>query len=183
MWNFLSDVFSLGLEGLEAVPNGKKKIEEVKDTFRKLKYSEEEVSIDEFMKMYNVRIHNFDSKQDDIKLMKQYDFEGVYILHNCTRNIYYIGNSRKVFHKIERQFKGYEDPDVYNEWSRKHIFTVKIYRFEESNYSSINKLKNNLMNEYEAIEVKSIKKKKKVEIKEKFEKQEKKSNFLKRLVK
>ena len=87
--------------------------------------------------MYDLRIHDFDSKQDDIKFMKNWDFEGVYVLHNCSKSIYHIGRSSRVLRKIDRTFRGYEKQEVYVDWERGDDFKVRIVRFEGSGFSDI----------------------------------------------
>jgi len=148
MGKFLEDMISLGIEGVFAYSSAKKKIEEAGNILSRLTSEKEEVPAEEFIKMYDMRSHNFNSKQDDIKFLKNFDFEGVYILHNCSRNVYLIGRSSKVFRKIDRQFRGYENQDIYRDWQRKHHFTVKIVKFENSGYSDINMLEQDLTKKY-----------------------------------
>ena len=108
MGKFLSDMISLGIEGVFAYSSAKKKAEEAKGILDRLTSGDEEVPVAEFLRMYDLRLHDFDSKQDDIKFMKNWDFEGVYVLHNCSKSIYHIGRSSRVLRKIDRTFRGYE---------------------------------------------------------------------------
>lgn len=85
MGKFLSDMISLGIEGVVAYSSAKKKAEEAKGVLEKLTSGHDEVPIEVFLKMYDLRIHDFESKQDDIKFMKNWDFEGVYIIHNRSK--------------------------------------------------------------------------------------------------
>ena len=108
MGKFLSDMISLGIEGVFAYSSAKKKAEEAKGILDRLTSGDEEVPVAEFLRMYDLRLHDFDSKQDDIKFMKNWDFEGVYVLHNCSKSIYHIGRSSRVLRKIDRTFRGYD---------------------------------------------------------------------------
>lgn len=148
MGKFLSDLISLGVEGVFAYSSGKKTVLEAKNILDRLTSGDEEVPAEEFLQMYDLRIHNFDTKQDDIKFVKNWDFEGVYILHNCSRNIYHIGRSGKVLRKIDRTFRGYENQDVYDDWNDKDVFGVRIIRYENSGYSNINLLEKDLVEKY-----------------------------------
>ena len=101
MGKFLADMISLGIEGAVAYSSAKKKAEEAKGVLEKLTSGHDEVPIEVFLKMYDLRIHDFESKQDNIKFMKNWDFEGVYIIHNRSKEAYHVGRSSKVLRKIE----------------------------------------------------------------------------------
>ena len=148
MGNFLSDMISLGVEGVFAYSSAKKKVMEAKSILDRLTSGNEEVPIEEFLRMYDLRIHDFNSKQDDIKFVKNWDFEGVYLLHNCSRNIYHVGRSSKVLRKIDRTFRGYENQDVYADWKNQDEFRVRIIMYENSGYSDINSLEKELIEKY-----------------------------------
>ena len=125
-------MISLGVEGVFAYSSAKKKVMEAKSTLDRLTSGNEEVPIEEFLRMYDLRIHDFNSKQDDIKFVKNWDFEGVYLLHNCSRNIYHVGRSSKVLRKIDRTFRGYENQDVYADWKNQDEFRVRIIMYENT---------------------------------------------------
>ena len=74
MGKFLSDMISLGIEGVFAYSSAKKKAEEAKGILDRLTSGDEEVPVAEFLRMYDLRLHDFDSKQDDIKFMKKLGF-------------------------------------------------------------------------------------------------------------
>lgn len=148
MGKFLSDMISLGIEGLAAYSSAKKKAEEAKSVLEKLTSGYDEVPIEVFLKMYDLRIHDFESKQDDIKFMKNWDFEGVYIIHNQSKEAYHVGRSSKVLRKIDRTFRGYENQDVYADWKRNDDFSVRVVRFEGSGYSEVTVLESDLRKRY-----------------------------------
>ena len=139
MGKFLSDMIELGIEAAFAIPNSKSKVSKSSEILHHLISGEEEISIEEFINMYDTRIHDFDTKKDDIKIMKKHDFSGVYIIHNCTKNIFLVGKSDKVLRKVDRQFRGYENGDT---------FKIRIIKFEDSNYDSIEKLEQEMKAKY-----------------------------------
>ncbi|MFQ6804639.1 MAG: hypothetical protein ACLRT5_07105 [Lachnospiraceae bacterium] len=148
MGKFIDDMVSLGVEALFAIPDAKKKAAKANEMIERLTSGTEEVPIEEFIEIYDLRTHNFDSKQDDIKFMKEWDFEGVYILHNCARNFYHIGRGNHVLRKIDRTFRGYENQDVYEDWSHGDKFTVWIVPLENSGYTDAEKLDRELKKQY-----------------------------------
>ena len=80
--------------------------------------------------------------------MKNWDFEGVYVLHNCSKSIYHIGRSSRVLRKIDRTFRGYEKQEVYVDWERGDDFKVRIVRFEGSGFSDIKDWEKELTKQY-----------------------------------
>lgn len=148
MGKFLADMISLVIEGTVAYSSAKKKAEEAKGVLEKLTSGHEEVPIEVFLKMYDLRIYDFESKQDDIKFIKNMDFEGVYIIHNRSKEIYHVGRSSKVLRTIDRTFRGYENQDVYADWKRNNDFSVRVVRFEGSGFSEMTALENDLRKRY-----------------------------------
>lgn len=147
MGRFLQDLLSFGIEGATAYISTKRKVVQLKELLTRLT-SDEEVPIEEFIKAYDERMYNFDSSRDDIKILKQIDFEGAYIIHNVTKDIYQVGISSKVMRKVDRYFRGFEKIAVYNDWEHGDVFAVRFVRLDNSEYNNINVLKNDLVNKY-----------------------------------
>lgn len=95
--------------------------------------------------MYDTRIYNIDTGQKDIKIMKRIDFEGAYILYNQTKNIYYSGHSKKVLRKIDRHFRGYENIDLYVDYTEGDEFFVKIKPLDPNDSLSVIDLEKELI--------------------------------------
>lgn len=93
-------------------------------------------------------MYNIDSNRDDIKLIKQIDFVGVFIIYNLDDDIYHIGKSEKVLRKGYRYFTGYERQDIYQEWKSNVHFAVRVVKFYNSGYKNINQLVNVLQKQY-----------------------------------
>lgn len=55
MGKFLSDMISLGIEGIFAYSDAKKKAEEARTVLERLTSGDEEVSAAEYMRMYDLR--------------------------------------------------------------------------------------------------------------------------------
>lgn len=148
MSKFLSNMIELGIEAIIGTFSSKKKIEKAKEPLSRLIVNNEEIDVEEFLEMYDTRIHNFNTKQDDIKILKRSDFEGVYIIHNCTKNIFLVGKSKRVLRKVDRQFRGFENEDVYTDYENNDVFKIRIIKLESSNYSNIEALEQDMKKKY-----------------------------------
>lgn len=144
MGKFLWDM----IEVLTEIPSSMEKIIKAKEVLERLVVDNEEINIEEVLEMYDTRIYDFDSKQHDIKILKQIEFEGVYIIHNCTKDIFLVGKSKNVLRKIERQFKGYENKEVYLDYKKGDKFKIRIIDLKKSNYDNIDELVKNMTNQY-----------------------------------
>lgn len=148
MSKFLSNMIELGIEAIIGTFFSKKKIEKAKEPLSRLIVNNEEIDVEEFLEMYDTRIHNFNTKQDDIKILKRSDFEGVYIIHNCTKNIFLVGKSKRVLRKVDRQFRGFENEDVYTDYENNDVFKIRIIKLKSSNYSNIEALEQDMKKKY-----------------------------------
>ena len=145
---FIEELVNLGIDSLYAFQSAQKKVLKIKETLERLTIGNEEIDIEEFLEMYDTRIYNFDNKRNNIKIMKEHDFSGVYIIHNCTKNIFHVGKSEKVCRKINRQFEGYENQTLYYDYKNGDIFRVRIIKLENSNYDDISKLEKDTKEKY-----------------------------------
>ena len=82
-------------EGAFAYISNKKVVKYVQKIFDKIMSDDEDVTIEEFLKMYDMRFYNFNNKRSDIKFMKKNDFNGVYILYNKTKKFIIVCIVRK----------------------------------------------------------------------------------------
>lgn len=79
-----------------------------------------------------------------------YNFSGVYILFNKTKNMYYVGQAKHVFDRVNQHFTGKGNGDVYADYKYGDEFTIKMINFENSGYSSLNELERNTIWVYDA---------------------------------
>ena len=63
-------------------------------------------------------------------ISSQYDFPGVYILHNHTKNLYYVGQGKSVFSRVNNHFTGHGNGDVYADYKYGDQFTIKMIALE-----------------------------------------------------
>lgn len=79
-----------------------------------------------------------------------YDFVGIYILYNTTKSKYYIGQSKRVFSRVNQHFTGRGNGDLYADYKYGDRFTIKMVRLENSGFSSLNDLERCAIKTYNA---------------------------------
>ena len=80
----------------------------------------------------------------------KYNFPGVYILHNVTKDKYYIGQGRQVLDRVNMHFTGHGNGDVYADYKYGDIFTIKIIALANSGFSTLNELEKEAISYYDA---------------------------------
>lgn len=78
------------------------------------------------------------------------NFEGVYILYNQTKNMYYVGQGKKVLNRVNAHFTGKGNGDVYADYKYGDSFTIKMLSLENSGYSNLNDLERDTIMTYDA---------------------------------
>lgn len=74
-------------------------------------------------------------------LTQQGEITGIFIVHNATKDLYYVGQSTKVIDRAAIQFLGRGNCDVYADYKYGDSFNVRIIPLSESGYESLNELK------------------------------------------
>ncbi len=115
-----------------------------------------------YMKYRRVSIQkNFDaflSKCDEltpdeffeIKPLQKGDIVGVYVIHNETRDMYYVGQAKKLFFRVNQHFTGHGNGDVYADYKYGDDFSIKIIKLTDSGYSDIDLLEKHMIEKYDA---------------------------------
>ena len=95
----------------------------------------------------------FDLRNKSLKnnTFSQLNTDGVYILHNQTKNMYYIGQSIGLLNRVNNHFTGKGNGDVYADYKYGDKFTIKMLSLKNSGYETLNDL------ERETIEAYSLK--------------------------
>lgn len=143
----------MAMEGIDATFGIMNTMGTIEDAGNVLKdfFSDEGVSAQAFLDMYNLRSYNFANKQQDIKIMKNFDFEGIYVIYNKKWDLYYVGKGKKVFHKIERHFNGYGNKEIYTCWKRNEEFLVHGIRLDKSGYDNLDLLARDTVENYDGL--------------------------------
>lgn len=74
-------------------------------------------------------------------LTQQGEITGIFIVHNATKDLYYVGQSAKAIDRAAIQFLGRGNCDVYADYKYCDSFNVRIIPLSGSCYESLNELK------------------------------------------
>lgn len=110
--------------------------------------SKEGISLENFKKLMDVCVYDVKNKQYDLKLYKKWDFAGCYLIHNLDKNIYHVGRSTKVLYKVDRNFRGYENVDVYNDYLNGDSFNIRFFPNEYDFYEDTKVMEDRLKRKY-----------------------------------
>lgn len=118
----------------------------IKEKIRGLADNALEVTPQEFFKIRNASNGGRGKKHISTK----HDFAGVYILYNHTKNMYYVGQGKKVFQRVNSHFTGHGNGDVYADYKYGNEFTIRMIALENSGFETLNKLERHTINTYNA---------------------------------
>lgn len=105
-----------------------------------------ELTPEEFFKMRNKSLGGKGRKH----ISTEEEFTGVYIIHNKTRDMYYVGQSKKVLQRVNQHFTGHGNGDVYADYKMGNEFVIKTISLSNSGYSSLDSLERDLIDAYDA---------------------------------
>ncbi|WP_412032675.1 GIY-YIG nuclease family protein [Malacoplasma muris] len=108
----------------------------INEKIQQLVSNEIQVTPDEFFKLRN-------SKKNCI-------IEGVYIIYNETKNMYYIGQSTNLFKRVASHFYGRGNGDVYADYKYGDLFKITMIELLNSGFSSLNDLERKCIRKYNA---------------------------------
>lgn len=74
-------------------------------------------------------------------LTQQGEITGIFIVHNATKDLYYVGQGEKAIDRAAIKFLGRGNCDVYADYKYGDSFNVRIIPLSESDYESLNELK------------------------------------------
>lgn len=86
------------------------------------------------------------------RMLQESEFTGVYILHNASRDKYYVGQSIRVLSRITQHLTGHGNGDVYADFKYGDRFTVRTIPIQGSGYQSLNDLERDTISAYNAKE-------------------------------
>lgn len=119
---------------------------EIRQKIEGLANNEIEMTPKEFFKMRNKSFGG----QGRPKYSLTHDFEGVYIIYNKTKKMYYVGQAKHILKRVNNHFTGKGNGDVYADYKYGDEFTIKMISLEKSNYSSLNELERHTIMTYDA---------------------------------
>lgn len=84
------------------------------------------------------------------KVSNRSDFTGIYIIHNLTKDMYYVGQSKNVLKRISCHFGGSGNGDVYADLKHGDAFTVKTVPLTNSGYDNLDDLERDAIQAHDA---------------------------------
>lgn len=78
------------------------------------------------------------------------DYTGVYILHNKSKNLHYVGQSVHVLQRVSAHLTGHGNGDIYADFKYGDSFTVRLVPLVGSGYQSLNDLERDMIEAYDA---------------------------------
>ena len=105
-----------------------------------------EMTPDEFFEMRN---KSFGGRGRP-KYSNQFNFPGVYILYNYSKDMYYIGQGQQVLNRVNSHFTGKGNGDVYADYKYGDQFTIKMIALDESGFPTLNDLERHTIRTFDA---------------------------------
>lgn len=112
----------------------------------KLRSNSIEITPSEFFKIRNTK-KIFNNRKN---ISTDQDFEGIYILYNQTKQMYYIGQSKNVIKRVNTHFTGKGNGDVYADYKYGDDFVINMLSLSKSGYTSLNALERDAIDTYQA---------------------------------
>ncbi|MGP4073305.1 GIY-YIG nuclease family protein [Piscibacillus sp. B03] len=105
-----------------------------------------ELTPQEFLEMRN---RSFGGKGKPLYSNK-YNFSGVYILHNKSKNLFYVGQGKQVLNRVNTHFIGRGNGDVYADYKYGDQWTIKMIALENSGFNTLNDLERYAIETYDS---------------------------------
>lgn len=138
-------ILGLSLIGLVLVKTAKfRKRRRLKRKIKKLAKSQKEITPKQFFKFRNKR------GKDRKYISNKYNFSGVYILYNYDKDLYYVGQGKKIFNRINAHFTGKGNGDVYADYKYGDKFGIRMISLKESKFKTLNELERYAIQAYSA---------------------------------
>lgn len=81
---------------------------------------------------------------------RQFNFAGVYIIINLTKNMAYVGQSKAILDRVNAHFTGKGNGDIYVDFKNGDQFIIRMIAFEKSGFPSLNALERAAIEKYRA---------------------------------
>lgn len=83
-------------------------------------------------------------------LTRNGDFTGIYVIHNKTKDKYYVGQSVRVVGRVRQHLMGRGNGDVYADYKYGDKFEINLVSLRESGYDSLDALERDTIKAYGA---------------------------------
>lgn len=89
-------------------------------------------------------------KRNDGKLNPALHVPGVYVLHNESKDLYYVGQGKSVGKRVFSHFNGSGNGDVYADYKYDDDFTIRLLALADSGYDTLDELERYTIAAYSA---------------------------------
>lgn len=96
-------------------------------------YRSQVLSPEEFLELRNKR-------QGRNYVSSSYNVPGIYILKNETKDMYYVGQGKKVLSRVYNHFSGRGNGDIYADYKYGDEFSIRIVTLSSTRYTNLNDL-------------------------------------------
>ncbi|WP_416150229.1 GIY-YIG nuclease family protein [Salipaludibacillus sp. HK11] len=79
-----------------------------------------------------------------------YNFAGVYILHNKSKELYYIGQGKQVLNRVNSHLTGKGNGDVYADYKYGDYWTIKMIALKNTSFNTLNELERYAIETYDS---------------------------------
>ena len=115
----------------------------VKRKIRRLKRKSRTLTPEEFFAVRGKII-------SDKKASAKYNFRGVYVIYNRTREMYYVGQAVKILDRVNNHFTGHGNGDVYADYKYGNKFEINLIPLKGSGCKTLNELERKAIETYNA---------------------------------
>ena len=136
-------LFALIIIGIYAIASALMRRSEISSQVQNLANNAIEMTPEQFMRMRNTRMGRG-------KYALTMNYPGVYILHNKTKNLYYVGQGKQVLNRVNAHFTGHGNGDVYADYKYGDQFTIRTIKLQGSGFSNLNDLERYCIRTYNA---------------------------------
>lgn len=153
---FFDELADMAIRGVVGYASSIPEAKEAAETLAIAESQDGWISAEAFLAAYDVRIYDLQNDQYDIKIMKDHDFAGGYVLWNKARDLYHTGIGSDVYKKVERHFRGYGNESVLADSESGDEFLVPLFRLENTEYDDLQELGNALRKEFGQYPTRSV---------------------------
>ncbi len=114
----------------------------VKKRIRGLANSSEELTPGEFL---TIRKECLEGKE-----YKRLNQPGVYVIFNASKNMFYVGQAKRLLDRLNQHFTGHGNGDVYADYKYGDKFTIRTIPLGKSGYRNLNDLERETILAYNA---------------------------------
>lgn len=88
----------------------------------------------------------------DLQKNEPFDKPGVYIIHNETKRMYYVGQSVRLSSRLKDHFSGHGNPDVYADYKYGNKFRIRWIFLDGSEFTDLNFMERYYIKQYNSFE-------------------------------